>query len=361
MNSTTPTIGLQADPGVPERVARAVAESLSGQITQRSGREWRVEISAGELPLGPDGTIQLLDHAPRLLLEHGWAYFVYLTDLPRYIDGHPVLCAVSTEARAALISLPPLGMRGVAARTRELLATLVDAASSASGPDGPAIEAAVGRVKVQQYLPSDENKLTTTTLTGRFSTPRMLAGMLRSNRPGRLLPAMTGSITVAVAAGAFGTFYGTLASVADALPSLRLLLVSLLVIGAFTSWLIISNNLWSRESELGGIWRGRLDNLSTIVTVGVSVALMYLILFLIMLVLSLAVIDASYLRSELMHPVGFGDYLDLAWLTASMGTLAGALGSNFDRDEAVREATYSQRYHERRELFDTYEQRETTE
>ncbi len=39
-----------------------------------------------------------------------------------------------------------------------------------------------------------------------------------------------------------------------------------------------------------------------------------------------------------------------------MGTLAGALGANFDDPEAVREATYSQRYHERRELFDTYQQ-----
>lgn len=355
MSPTTPTIGLQTDPGVPERVARSVAESLAEEVSRRSDEQWRVEIHAGELPLAPDGTVQLLDHAPRLLSEQGWEYFVYLTDLPRYIDGHPVLCAVSTEARAALVSLPPLGMIGVAARTCDLLATLVDSASRAGGPDAPALEAAVGRVKVEQHVPSGDGELTTTTLTGRFSTPRMLAGMLRSNRPGRLLPAMTGSITVAVAAGAFGTFYGTLASVADALPSLRLLLVSILVICAFTSWLIISNNLWSRESEQGGMWRGRLDNLSTIVTVGVSVALMYLILFLIMLVLSLAVIDESYLRSELMHPIGFGDYIDLAWLTASMGTLAGALGSNFDSDEAVREATYSQRYHERRELFDTYE------
>src|SRR5699024_6425702 len=38
-----------------------------------------------------------------------------------------------------------------------------------------------------------------------------------------------------------------------------------------------------------------------------------------------------------------------------MGTLAGALGSNFDSPESIREATYSRRYHQRRELFDTYE------
>src|SRR5690625_7080954 len=82
---------------------------------------------------------------------------------------------------------------------------------------------------------------------------------------------------------------------------------------------------------------------------------MYLILYVVMLVLVLAVNDADYLRSQLMHPVGIGDYLSLAWLSASMGTLAGALGSNFDSSESIREATYSRRYHQRRELFDTYE------
>ncbi|MFC7375081.1 hypothetical protein ACFQS2_10975 [Brachybacterium sp. GCM10030267] len=359
MDSTTPILGLCADPGVPERVAASIADDLTGQLFRKTGLRWRVEVSEEALPLAPDGTIQLLEHAPRLLAEHGWESFVYLTDLPRYLDDHPVLLQVSTDARAALISLPPLGAVRVAPRIRELLITLVGAASSAASPDAPAIEAAVSRVKVEQRPSSDENDLMITMLTGRFRAVRMLAGMLRSNRPGRLLPAMTGSFTVAVASGAFGVFYGTLASVADPLSSLRLLLVSVLVIGALTSWLIVSNNLWNREPQQSDIWQTRLDNISTIITVGVSVVLMYLILFAVMLALSLALIDAGYLRGELMHPIGLGDYIDLAWLTASLGTLAGALGSNFDNEDAVRLATYSQRYHERRELFDTYEKTRT--
>jgi hypothetical protein len=67
------------------------------------------------------------------------------------------------------------------------------------------------------------------------------------------------------------------------------------------------------------------------------------------------VISAEYLQSQLGHPVNFFDYTKLSWLAASLGTVAGALGSNFDSDEAIREATYSRRQNERRKLTDSYE------
>lgn len=350
-----PVLGLQADPGVPARLAARIAEDLAAQLSRATDRPWRVDVSAGELPLGPDGRIPLLASAPRLLEEHGWEYVVYLTDLPRYLEGRPLLSEVSADAHAALISLPSLGALRVAGRTRSLVVELIDAASAARSPDAAAIESALGGAAVHQEL-AEEESLTLTARADRLTAPRMLAGMLRSNRPGRLLPAMTGCIAVAVASGAFGIFYGTLATVADPLSIPRLLLISVLVITVLTLWLIIANRLWNRQEHPEQLWRRRLDNTSTLVTVGVSVLLMYVILVAVMLVLSLAMIDESFLRSEVMHPVGFGDYLRLAWLSASMGTLAGALGSNFDSVDAVREATYSRRYHQRRELFETYQE-----
>lgn len=238
------------------------------------------------------------------------------------------------------------------------MTTIVSAASHASNPEASTIEAALGGGKVEQKL-SDEGNLAITALAGRLTAPRMLFGMLHSNRPGSLLPAMTGRIAVAVATGAFGIFYGTLATVADPLSNLRRLLISALVITALTVWLIISNQLWNRQRHPSQLWQRGLDNTSTLITVGVSVTLMYLILFVIQLVLAVAVVDVSFLRSELLRPIGVGDYIGLAWLSASMGTLAGALGSNFDSSDAVRKATYSQRYHQRRELYDTYEEQQS--
>jgi hypothetical protein len=357
MDSANPTVGLWADPGVPRRVATRIADDLAEQISEASGSRWQVELAEGELPLAPDGTIPVLTRAPQLLEEHGWQFLLYLTDLPRYTQDHPVVCELSADARVALISLPPLGAIGIARRTRQLATEVIMAFLESRPADASSIEAAVGDLTVEQTL-SESGEVTITAAVDRLSSPRMLSGMLRSNRPGSLLPALTGCIAVAVASGAFGIFYGTLATVADPLSIPRQLLITVLVLGLLTAWLIIRNQLWSRRDHAAQMWQSRLDNTSTIITVGASVTLLYLILFVVMLVLALAVIHPSFLRSEVMHPVGLRDYLGLAWLTASMGTLAGALGSNFDSADAVREATYSRRYHQRRELFDTYEERQ---
>ena len=355
-DGTTPAIGLWADPGVPRHVASRIADGLAEQVSEALGSRWRVEIAQGELPLSPDGTIPVLGRAPRLRHQHGWEYLVYLTDLPRYTEeGHPVLCETNAEEGVALISLPALGAARVSRRARELAVTLVTALHESRSADPAAIATATGGARVKQTR-SEEGGVLLSAAEGPLTGTRMLAGMLRSNRPGRLLPALTGCLAVAVAAGAFGIFYGTLATVADPLSIPRMPLISALVISLLTAWLILRNGLWSRRDDPSQMWRRDLDNASTVITVGVSVVLLYLVVVLLMLILAVTVLHTSYLRTEMMHPAGVGDYIGVAWLSASMGTLAGALGANFDDPESVREATYSQRYHERRELFDTYHQ-----
>ena len=355
-DGTTPAIGLWADPGMPRRVAARIADDLAAQVSEAVGAPLRVEIAQGELPLSPDGTIPVLGRAPRLRHQHDWDYLVYLTDLPRYTEeGRPVLCETDVEEGVALISLPALGAARVRRRARRLAATLVAALHESRAADPTAIAAASGGARVKQTR-SEEGGVLLSAAEGPLTGARVLAGMLRSNRPGRLLPALTGCLAVAVAAGAFGIFYGTLATVADPLSIPRMLLISALVISLLTAWLILRNGLWSTRDDPSQMWRRHLDNASTVITVGASVVLLYLLVVLLMLIFAVTVLHTSYLRSEMMHPAGVGDYIGVAWLSASVGTLAGALGANFDDPESVREATYSQRYHERRELFDTYQQ-----
>ncbi|ASK64860.1 hypothetical protein CFK39_02330 [Brachybacterium avium] len=214
---------------------------------------------------------------------------------------------------------------------------------------------ALGARKVRCVPSTDRDDMVDVLLCGRSRRVRMLGGMVRNNRPGRMLGALSRCIAVAAATGAFGIFYNSIWNVSDALPAPRLLAISLLVTAVLTAWLIIRSGLWNRgrhESEPGPAW---VDNIAIIVTVGMSAALMYGLLLVGLLGLGLVVVEAGYLGNELGKAATLGDYVDIAWLSASFGTLGGALGSSFDSDEAIREATYSRRWHERRKLFDSYE------
>lgn len=189
---------------------------------------------------------------------------------------------------------------------------------------------------------------------GRLGRLRLLSGMLRSNRPGSMVPALGGAITAGVAFGSFGIFYSSVWTLADTLHPARMALTSAIVIVLLATWLIIRNGLWNKRRNVVYAWQGGLDNATTVIMVGTSVLLVYILLALGLFGLGLTVIDSSHFESELEHQVSLVDYARTAWLAASLGTLAGALGTNFDSDEKIRAATYSKRQHERRQRTDSY-------
>ena len=326
-----------ADPGVPRRVAAAIAEGLADDLTRDLGGRWRVEVDEETLPLGPDGEIRLTEHAPRLLREHSWDFVLYLTDLPTGPSGTPQLYDVSGSTAAALVSLPIFGVFRVRSKVRALARKLVGASSGRQGLGTPGTAG----------LPSAKQ-------TEPVTKVRLLAGMVLNNRPTRMGMSLTGVVAAAAGTGAFGIFYGSIAALAVALHPMRLLLISIVGVATLVTWLIVRNGLWNSSDQFTPGNR-HLDNSATVVTVALGVSLMFLGLFAAMFLLALLVMDAGYLEDQLGRPVGMLDFLHLAWLSSCLGTFAGALGSNFDDEETVRVATYSLRWHERRTLFDTYQ------
>jgi hypothetical protein len=352
-------VGLMADPGLPAKVARSIAADLARQLSDRPdipGPRWEVQVDPENLPLNDAGEIPVMEYAPEIRDRQHWDYLIYLTDLPRSTSEGPMLLEVGSEARAALVSLPALGGHGVAAKTRKLLALLIPSLLEAPGgiSPGPTMRAVLGRPAARRVYRGGTGGIMYLSLPGRLNRVRLLAGMVRSNRPGKLIPALSNSIAAAAATGAFGIFYAVIWNMADALPPVRLALISVLAIGALSGWLIVHNSLWTRTSNDTTRRQAALDNAATVITVVLSVSLMYLILYAVLLCGALIVIASSYLETQLGHPVTLLDYAGLSWLAASLGTLAGALGSNFDSDDSIREATYSRREHQRRNLTNSY-------
>ena len=352
----TLTVGILADPGLPEKTARSLVKALSTDLGSQAGSEveWAVEVSQESLPVTAQGNVPLLEHAEQLRAGHGWDQVIYLTDLPRSQGRDILLCEYSAAHRAALVSLPALGVWRVGVKVRRLITDLVPAAQDgANDRPNSFMEGAGPRLGIFRPTSlSQSGDASYVLLPGHLNAVFLVAGMVLNNRPGRLLKALAGCIAAAAATGAFGIFYASVWNMSDALHPSRLASISLVVISALSSWLILHNRMWDgvRGSSVPRL--ALRDNIATIITVWLGTAMMYLLIWGLLFILGLAVIAADYLQSQLGHPVSLLDYGHLSWLAASLGTLAGALGSNFDSDAAIREATYSRREHQRRQLAD---------
>ncbi|OLF16044.1 hypothetical protein [Actinophytocola xanthii] len=351
-------VGLVADEGLPEQVIKTIAAELPGTFTsQVSGQtQWRVEHEVNQLPLDEDGDIPMRMLSQQHRQDRGWDLLVLVTDLPRRAGTNPVATSVDVDNGVAMISLPALGAVLVRRRTRALLVRVMrQLVSRRLGIDGDHDgEGAAAWLREAlaptQRLPDDRDSAAThVALVGLRGRLRLLAGMVRDNRPWRLVPHLAGATAAAAGTAAYGIITSSFWNLADALPPLRLAAITVVTILVMTVWLTVYNHLWDRPSEAGERRKALLYNVSTATTLAIGVACMYAILFVLALLAAAVLVDSGYFAQTLGHPVGVGSYLNLVWLCSSVGIVAGALGSSLEDEETVRNATYGRRERERQE------------
>jgi hypothetical protein len=273
------------------------------RLARRLGPDWEVDL----LPDAPDAE-QLLDRVRAL----GHEVVVALTDLPLGTDKHPLLA--HGESGTVLVSLPALGAAGQIRRARQLVERIV------ASPDEP-VDVSINRV------------------LGRL---RLLAGLVRENRPWRLATGMLGALAAAVSAAAFGILSQTPWQLAMSLSAWRLALVTLGSVATMVAFLVLAHDLWERGDE---VVRShiRLYNAATLVTLSLGVLMLYLVGMALILPVCLVVLDPGVVRANAGRRPDFGDYLAIAWFITSLATVGGALGSALESDEAVRKAAYGER------------------
>ncbi|WP_051297592.1 hypothetical protein [Brevibacterium album] len=344
-------LGLIADPGIAHSAAVGMAEAVAGDLSALAGGGWSVDVEVRRLPLDPSGDVPFFSYADHLREQSGWEWVVYLTELPRFRAEGPMLAECAPAARSMMLSLPAFGAVGVRARLRRAVVRLIAAAETGEAPSRPRLGmGGHGGGRVLRRCDPEDGSVEYLVRTGVRALLPAVLGIVRTNRPLGLLPALSNSLALAAATGAFGIFYGSIWAMSDALSPGRLAFISAAVIALLVVWLLVRNGLWDTRRGLSARSEVLLSNAATVLTLVIGVCAMHAVLFLVMLALGAAVVEPGYLETQLGHPVGPPDYAQLAWLSASLGTLAGALGSNFNSEEAVAEATYSRRVHERRRL-----------
>jgi hypothetical protein len=229
----------------------------------------------------------------------------------------------------------------------------------ATGPEGPQSQPRLGPF-VSRLAPihrgpvgEEETADLRYVATGPRGYLRVLVGMVRANRPWRLVPGLSKALAAALASGAIATVNSTLWSLAESLSVLRLVIAMVGSVTLMIGWLIVDAHLWHRSAEASreAKQKARLYNASTVITLGIGVLVCYGGLFVINLMWANFIINDRVFASMTQTPPQATEYVTLSWLVASVATVGGALGSGLESDEAIRAAAYSKREQERRHML----------
>ena len=344
------------------RVGVVTAPALSDEMTAGLVDDIRMELEARfpdvrwDFQLLDDGLVQppaeddeIVGAARQLLLARTWDLVVVLTDLPLMVLRRPVVAHASPMHGVAVLSVPALGTLAVRRRLRDAVLRLLGALlgeAEDGGTDGRT-DAARRRIGSRlRELGSDVEgeapslRFTTRVFTGHL---RLLVGMVRANRPWQLAARLSRALAAAVAAGVFALVTSDVWRLAGALGWQRLTVVSLGSVVAIGLTLIVGAGLWERVADPRTRQQVVLFNIATTATVVIGVVAFYAALFVLSLLGGLLLVAPSLLADATSDPATLGDYVEVAWLTASLATVGGALGAGLESDEAVRRAAYTYR------------------
>jgi hypothetical protein len=349
------TLGLLAAPGVAEELAAQLAEDLPAALAERVSAEidWEIPVVTDELAAhGSQGTA-LIDAARERMLREGWDLAVVLTDLPLRIGRRPVLADASATHGVAVISLPAFGAVQMRRRARDAVVRLIDGLVGESLEHGHRMDAGRRRrvrrrraeiARAERAVrPEDEDVDIRVVAAVVRGNARLLAGMVRANRPWRLIVRLSRALAAAVATVVFALVSADVWRLSDALSPWRLSALTVISLATIVAFLILAHGLWSHSTDGVGREQAILFNVATTLTLTIGVAALYCVLLVLALAGSALMLDEDVLAHAIRHHADDWNYVRIAWMASSLATVAGALGAGLESDEAVREAAYGYR------------------
>jgi hypothetical protein len=344
-------VGLVATPSLGAEATKWVASEIAASLTQRFPDAcWEVPYVRDGLVTAPAELTELVDAARARLLDEDWDLVVCITDLPLRLSRRPLLTHTSPTHGVALVSLPAFGVRQVNRRLLDSIADAVCVLIGDTASDGTE-QTEAARTRTRQRLaelatdlddPSESRRVVflARVVTGNI---RLLLGMIRANRPWRLVGHLSRALLGGLAAGTFALVQSDLWRIATNLGAVRPIVLMCVAIVIAVVTMIVGHGLWERADNPRVREQVALFNLVTTVTVTVGIASLYGTVFVASLGVGALLIDSSLFTNAVGHRVGVSEYLHLAWLASSLATFGGALGGVLETDEAVREAAYAYR------------------
>lgn len=359
-DSDTVVVGVIADPvAATTKLAQQLAEDLPLLLPWqlKEDVDWRVDVHRERLPSSDVHDVAMMDIATRRRQQYGWSLTVCITDLPLWHGRQPIVADVSNSRRVIVVSLPAFGAMALRRRVRGVVAQLI---SDMRGRGTPPQHTEAHRrrrlpalaVQFRRVTPPEGN--VNVRVVASRGGMRLLVGMVRDNRPWRLVFGMRGPLAGAFAFSAFYLVSTSVWQLGTAMGPLRLLAAALGSMTVMVVWLIAYHHLWERTSGLSTRHeRGQavLFNMTTVLTLIIGVGCMYVALYAVNLAAASVVLVPEVFGQYVGPDPWFADYARVMVLVSAAGTVAGAVGSGFETEDSVREAAYSFRDRERREAL----------
>jgi len=357
-----------------EKVIDQLPELLANYVDDRLS--WEVQLIVDPLIGAAEVSTDIIGSILEYKRHQKWDYAICITDLPIHTQGRFVIAETSMVHGVAMISLPAFGITAVRRRLSEAILQLVNELHHGSSEEdrarqeqrteqsykvheslrGKGAWQLLGRRLYEKLFPIrrvtrsgegesfDVRFIADSWINGNL---RILAGMVRANRPWTIFPAFKGVIAVAFATGAYGLVFPTLWNLSANYGWPRLVLLMGVSMVAMIAWIILAHSLWEsiRNSPLPHLVR--LYNTVTVLTLSAGVIFYYTILLGLFCFTVLVFIPANMLEEQLGQAASLFDYTALAWLATSVATIAGALGAGLEDEETVRNATYGYRQRRR--------------
>lgn len=204
-----------------------------------------------------------------------------------------------------LLSLPALGGLWLRRRTRDVVVPVLDhlvaemrRQSRHRATESPSLSRLASRHDIV-IADSDSEVQIEVVSRSRSGLRRLIAGMVRVNRPWKLALGLSTALAGALTGTAFGVLYSAIWQLGAALSPLRLAAVTLGATSALVVWLIVGHDLWERGP--GASWRvaaAWLRNAAMLVTVTFGALMFFVLLFVIAVVAAVVVIPPEYLAQH---------------------------------------------------------------
>jgi hypothetical protein len=192
-------VGLVAEPGLAREVAEEMAGDLRAHLEARYPQlDWDIRVvrAGGLVSAGSPDMTELIDAARRTLLREGWDIVVWLTDVRLRFGGRLVAGHASPTHSVVVLSLPAvLGLRRrVGAALLELMDRVIDQPTAAAGAERDRRRLR----RLEDLVDLGDGRLTMVWPV-RGGSARLVAGMVRANRPWRLAARLYNAIAAALA------------------------------------------------------------------------------------------------------------------------------------------------------------------